>query len=137
MEQQRQAFVEASWGPLLALLRQDARQPVPANLGGDKAARQGIKDKWTAVNKAMGEAQAQQVRLGAAGWWASRVAGGWSLHPHNSKQCALLVPTGHHVQGWAVPDAGLRFALKDAVSEASGEHRGAMGCPYPLNSAGG
>lgn len=131
VEQQRQAFVEAAWGPLLALLRQDARQPVPANLAGDKAARQGIKDKWTAVNKAMGEAQAQQVRLGAAGWWASRVAGGWSLHSHNSKQCVPLVPTGHHVQGWAVPDAGLRFALKDAVAEASGAC-GAAGAHPPL-----
>ncbi len=61
MEQQRQAFIEASWGPLLSLLRQDARQAVPANLAGDKAARQSIKDKWTSVNKALGEAQAQQV----------------------------------------------------------------------------
>ncbi|KAI7842350.1 hypothetical protein COHA_003990 [Chlorella ohadii] len=80
VEQQRQAFIEASWGPLLSLLRQDARQAVPANLAGDKAARQSIKDKWTSVNKALGEAQAQQ--------------------------------------GWAVPDADLRFALKDAVGEA-------------------
>lgn len=80
VEQQQQAFIEAAWGPLLSLLRQDARHPVPPNLQSDKAARQGIKDKWTAVNKALGEAQAQQ--------------------------------------GWAVPDAGLRFALKDAVGEA-------------------
>lgn len=64
VEQQQQAFIEAAWGPLLSLLRQDARHPVPPNLQSDKAARQGIKDKWTAVNKALGEAQAQQVR----GW---------------------------------------------------------------------
>ena len=74
VEQQRQAFIEAAWGPLLSLLRQDARQAVPPNLQSDKAARQGIKDKWTAVNKALGEAQAQQVR----GWGGGTRRGqGW------------------------------------------------------------
>lgn len=57
--------MDAAWGSLLALLRQDARQPLPPNLAGDKAARQAIKDKWTAVNKVLAEAQAQQVRCGA------------------------------------------------------------------------
>lgn len=59
-EQQR-AYMEAAWGPLLALLRQDAAQPVPPNLSSDRAARQATKDKWAAVNKSLGEAAVQQV----------------------------------------------------------------------------
>lgn len=57
----QQQYVEAAWGGLLALLRQDAAQPLPPGLAGDKAARQAVKDKWAAVNKALAEAQAQQV----------------------------------------------------------------------------
>ena len=61
VEEYQQQYVEAAWGSLLALLRQDARQPLPPNLAVDKAARQAVKDKWTAVNKVLAEAQAQQV----------------------------------------------------------------------------
>ncbi len=57
----KQQYVEQAWGPLLALLRADARQAVPAGLAGDKAARQAVKDRWTAVNRALADAQAQQV----------------------------------------------------------------------------
>ena len=124
MEQQRQAFIEAAWGPLLSLLRQDARQPVPPNLSSDKAARQAIKDKWSAANKALAEAQAQQVRAGprqangrsAAAWKTAMTD--WLLHV-----CPGLL------QGWAVPDAGLRYALKDAIGEARRTGL-AMGCRF-------
>lgn len=80
MEELQASYVEAGWGPLLSLLRADARQPLPPNLGSDRAARQAVKDKWAAVNRALGEAAAQA--------------------------------------GWAAPDAGLRFALKDSLTEA-------------------
>lgn len=60
--------MEAAWGPLLSLLRADAREALPPNLASDRAARQAVKDKWSAVNKALGEAQAQQV--GCKGWGA-------------------------------------------------------------------
>ncbi|EFN57392.1 hypothetical protein CHLNCDRAFT_50911 [Chlorella variabilis] len=79
IEECQQQYVELAWGGLLSLLRQDARQGVPGGLAGDKAARQAVKDKWSAVNKMLAEAQGQQ--------------------------------------SWAVPDAALRFALKDALSD--------------------
>lgn len=67
MEEHQRAYVEAAWGPLLALLRADARQPLPPNLGGDRSARQAVKDKWAAVNKALAEAEVQQARAAALG----------------------------------------------------------------------
>lgn len=69
VEAYQRQYMEAAWGPLLALLRLDARQPLPAGLAGDRSARQAVKDKWTAVNKTMGEAQAQQVRCGGPSSW--------------------------------------------------------------------
>lgn len=78
-EEFQQAYIEAAWGSVLLLLRQDARQAVPANLAGDKAGRAAIKEKWTAVNRALAEATAEQA--------------------------------------WAVPDAALRYAVRDAVSD--------------------
>lgn len=79
MEEQQRQYVEAAWGPLLQLLRQDAAQRVPPNLAGDKAARAAIKDKWGAVNKALADAAQQQVGCGLAGggkWQGQCAAGG-------------------------------------------------------------
>ena len=73
IEECQQQYVELAWGGLLSLLRQDARQGVPGGLAGDKAARQAVKDKWSAVNKMLAEAQGQQV--GGAGPEAS--GNGW------------------------------------------------------------
>lgn len=79
VEEYQQQYVEAAWGSLLALLRQDARQPLPPNLAVDRAARQAVKDKWTAANKVLAEAQAQQVGGGglAGGGLAARRRAGW------------------------------------------------------------
>ncbi|KAL4425956.1 hypothetical protein ABPG75_009972 [Micractinium tetrahymenae] len=61
VEEQQRQYTDAAWGPLLQMLRQDARQAVPPNLSADKAARAAIKDKWGAVNKALAEAAQQQA----------------------------------------------------------------------------
>jgi hypothetical protein len=96
------------------MLRADSRQAVPAGLAGDKAARQAIKDKWTAVNKALAEAQPQQVglrrRMHAGG-------GGGKARPRPQCQAPLCLHPALHAQAWAVPDPALRFALRDALAE--------------------
>lgn len=74
------SYEELAASALLGILQADLRQPAPANVTSDKAARQACKDRWTAVNAAVLEL------LGQA--------------------------------GWAVPDAALRYSIKDALADA-------------------
>lgn len=79
VEEQQRLYVDAAWGPLLQMLQQDARQPVPPNLVADKAARAAIKEKWGVVNRALAAAAQQQVGCCVPGYenrWASRRLGG-------------------------------------------------------------
>ena len=57
MADAQRAFQEAAWGPTLALLRSDARSPVSPNLAHDRAARAAAKERWAALNRALGEAE--------------------------------------------------------------------------------
>lgn len=106
VEEWQQQYVEHAWGPLLSLLRQDARQALPAGLAGDKAARQAIKDKWSAVNKAIAEVQGQQVSLERklAGCWLTGtvVTSGW--YERGSEQ-GLAFDRRHWLPCWPLPAA--------------------------------
>lgn len=55
-------YHDAAAGPLLGLLRADLKQPAPANVAGDKAARQACKDAWTSISRAV------DALLSQGGW---------------------------------------------------------------------
>lgn len=146
VEDLQRAYIDAAWGPLLALLRQDAAARLPPNLAGDKAARAAIKERWVAVNRALAEASAQQVRQargrameGPGGarepgraWQAAFVvlccfvpcrltrmpSSESPVHEHMQPRALVSCRPAPYEQAWVVPDAALRFALKDAVGEA-------------------